>query len=361
MATRLDLSLEQSLARSAPAFLTNPTGALERSDAVQRRLGGLRGSARFAEGTGGGDASRLPRLGEAPALRGTERWWNTPGDRPLTLASLRGPVVLVDFWTYTCINCIRTQPFLKAMDARYRKAGLTIIGVHTPEFAFEHDAGNVAAAIRAAGLRYPIAQDNEYATWTAWGNQYWPAEYLVDSRGEVRHTVFGEGGYAESEAAIRSLLRAAGDERLPPPTSVHVPTPAAHLATPETYLGTERAQNWLRAPRAGTHAYAPPAGELPPSTFAYGGEWTVDGEGATPAGPEGTISATFQAAKAYLVLSSQGRRPRAVGVDVDGRRARAVTVTGQRLYTLVSRPRAGRHTLKLHVPRGVTGYAFTFG
>src|SRR4029079_12856228 len=130
---------------------------------------------------------RLPRIGRAPDFTGTQRWWNTPGDRPLTLRGLRGRVVLVDFWTYTCINCIRTQPFLRAMDARYRRSGLTIVGVHTPEFPFEHRAGNVAAAIRAAGLRYPIVQDNAYKTWTAWGNAYWPAEYLVDASGEVRH------------------------------------------------------------------------------------------------------------------------------------------------------------------------------
>ena len=368
MATRLDVSLEQSLATSAPAFLVNPTHSLESSHAVESRLAKLRGAPRFAATASAKAAThdtvaapRLPHIGRAPEFRGTEHWWNTPGDRPLTLRGLRGRVVLVDFWTYTCINCIRTQPFLKAMDARYRKAGLTIVGVHTPEFGFEHEASNVEAAVRDAGLKYPIAQDNAYGTWNAWGNQYWPAEYLVDAKGIVRHVQFGEGKYAEDEAAIRALLREAGARDLPAPTSVHVPIPSAKLATPETYLGTMRAQGWLQPPRDGTHAYATPSGVLQLSQFAYGGVWKVTGEDATPAERSGTISVTYQAAKVYLVLSSAGGTPRRVSVTRDGRPQAPVTVTRQRLYTLVSQPRAGRHTLRLRLPHGVTGYAFTFG
>ncbi len=361
MATRLDISLEESLAKSAPAFLVNPTRSLEGSNAVSSRLADLRGAPKFEAVKAKSPTAKLPHIGRAPEFRGNERWWNTPGDRPLTLRGLRGRVVLVDFWTYTCINCIRTQPFLKAMDARYRKAGLTIVGVHTPEFPFEHKASNVEAAVRAAGLRYPIAQDNAYGTWKAWGNQYWPAEYLIDAHGIVRHVQFGEGKYAEDEAAIRALLREAGARRLPPATSVHVPIPSAKLATPETYLGAERAQGWLQAPQPGVHAYATPSGTLKLSQFAYGGRWKVTNEDATPADASGTITTTYQAAKVYLVLSSAGGTPRRVRVTLDGRSRAPVTVTGQRLYTLVSLPRAGRHTLRLRLPHGVTGFAFTFG
>ena len=130
---------------------------------------------------------RLPVLGKAPEFVDTQQWFNTPGDRPLTLRGLRGRVVLVDFWTYSCINCLRTLPYLKAWDARYRKDGLTIVGVHTPEFPFEHEASNVAEAIERNGLHYPVVQDNDYATWNAYGNQYWPAEYFIDAKGDVRY------------------------------------------------------------------------------------------------------------------------------------------------------------------------------
>ena len=143
-------------------------------------------------------------LGEAPDFAGDGRWFNT---RPLTLEGLRGRVVLIDFWTYTCINCLRTLPHLRAWDARYRSRGLTIVGVHTPEFAFERTAGNVRDAIARSRLRYPVVQDNDYATWNAWGNQYWPAKYLIDAKGRVRYAHFGEGEYDETEAAIRTPAR----------------------------------------------------------------------------------------------------------------------------------------------------------
>ena len=206
-----------------------------------------------------------------------------------------------------------------------------------------------------------MAQDNAYDTWTAWGNQYWPAEYLIDAHGRVRHAHFGEGDYAPERARrARPAARGRGEE-LPPPTSVDVPKPSADLATPETYLGALRAQGWLRAPQLGTHSYAPPDGQLPLSKFAYGGTWHITGQSATPTSSGAGIDATFQAQKVYLVLSSAGGTPRHVGVMVDGERTHGVTVTGQRLYTLVSLPRPGRHTLHVDVPRGVSGYAFTFG
>ena len=143
-------------------------------------------------------------LGAAPEFVGTQQWFNTPGDKPLTLQALRGRVVLVDFWTYSCINCIRTLPYLKAWDAKYRKDGLMIVGVHTPEFPFEREASNVQTAIDENGIRYPVVQDNEQATWNAYANQYWPAEYFIDAQGRVRFVHFGEGEYGEKEKVIRS-------------------------------------------------------------------------------------------------------------------------------------------------------------
>ena len=373
-----DVSFDQFVAQHIPDV--NLTASLEKSHAVTSRLHDVTGRrprfAASASSTGptpaaGNAASRLPALGAAPSFTGTQRWFNTPGGRPLSLASLRGRVVLVDFWTYTCINCIRTLPYLEAWDSRYRSAGLTIVGVHTPEFSFEHDAGNVGHAIGQYGIRYPVVQDNDYATWNAYGNQYWPADYLIDATGQVRYAAFGEGGYGRTESAIRALLAEAGARRLGAaarPSGVIVPS---QQATPETYLGSARAQGWLPAePRPGTHTFAG-SPQLPLNAFAYRGGWRITSESAT-ALSGATIDADVQAKAVYLVLSSAGNRPRPVHVLLDGRPIGAsqagadvhgavVTVGNQRLYSLVSAPTDRRHLLTLRFSRGVSGYAFTFG
>ena len=203
----------------------------------------------------------------APDFTKTQMWFNTPGDRPLTLAGLRGHVVLIDFWTYTCINCLRTLPFLKGLYATYHPYGLDVVGVETPEFTFEQEAGNVAQAISSDGLRYPVVQDNQYGTWNAYQNQYWPAEYLIDSHGEVRHTQFGEGDYKQDEAAVRQLLYDAGAHNLPAPMTAHAIMPSAGLATPETYLNSQRSQGFAAAAVSGTHFYP---GVLVPALNEFG-------------------------------------------------------------------------------------------
>ena len=240
--------------RARPGFLVNPTGSLERSKPIEDRLAELRGKTRFdGHRHAPARSSKLKVLGEAPDFAGDGRWFNTRGDRPLTLAGLRGRVVLVDFWTYTCINCLRTLPHVRAWDARYRAAGLTIVGVHTPEFDFEHDSGNVRDAIARSRLRYPVVQDNDYATWNAWGNQYWPAKYLIDAKGRVRYAHFGEGDYDKTEAAIRTLLAEAGAAKLGGARRVGTED-AVEAQTPETYLGVQRAQR-LDAGAARGHAH----------------------------------------------------------------------------------------------------------
>src|SRR5664279_5199971 len=263
MATNLDVRFEEALASdtSLPAIFVDPTRSLENSGAVQNRLASLRPVSRFATRQRAAGATAvatatapgvaipgvrtpaLPRLGPAPDFTRTQRWFNTPGGRSLSLAGLRGKVVLVDFWTYTCINCIRTLPFLKGLYATYHRYGLEIVGVETPEFTFEQEAGNVAQAIASDGLRYPVVQDNAYGTWNAYQNQYWPAEYLIDAQGQVRHTQFGEGNYREDEAAVRQLLFQAGARHLPPPMTAHAIMPSSGLGTPETYLNAERGQS----------------------------------------------------------------------------------------------------------------------
>jgi cytochrome c biogenesis protein CcdA/thiol-disulfide isomerase/thioredoxin len=383
IATQLDVRFDQYVALHIPDV--NLTASLEKSHAVQSRLPELTGhKARYeastatpSEPAGVGqaallaDARSLKDDGPAPEFTETQRWFNTPQGRALTLASLRGRVVLVDFWTYTCINCIRTLPYLKAWDAAYRRAGLTIVGVHSPEFAFEHDAGNVANAIGQFGLRYPVVQDNRMGTWNAYGNQVWPADYLLDARGHVRYAAFGEGDYSQTETAIRALLAEAGARvgNMSHPMGAVVPS---EQATPETYLGLARAQGWINGPLPGLHDYGPPpSGELPLNDFAYSGSWKIAGQPATAVAGAG-VDVEFQAKNVYLVLSSAGERPRGVQVWLDGRpisssqagsdvHSGLVTVRRQRLYALVSLSGDERHHLRLRFSPGISGYAFTFG
>jgi cytochrome c biogenesis protein CcdA/thiol-disulfide isomerase/thioredoxin len=377
VATDLDVRFQTALADDFPEVVVNPTRALERSGAVEERLADLRGRPRFEETNGervvatGRRTAGLPVLGRAPDFTGNDRWFNTPANAPLDLDGLRGRVVLVDFWTYTCINCIRTLPYLRAWDGRYREHGLTIVGVHTPEFTFEREADNVRSAIAANRLRYPVAQDNEYATWSAWGNKYWPAKYLIDAHGRVRYAHFGEGAYEETEAAIRALLAEAGRDRLGPVAEARVDTADPELVTPETYLGFERAEGFVPGPlRPGYGRYEAPE-ELPPVHFALSGGWYVGQESAS-AVRDARIEARVTARKVFLVMSSKGGRPRDVEVLLDGRPVRAgeagedvrggrVTVREERLYRLVSLARVEDRRLTLRVPAGVTGYAFTFG
>jgi cytochrome c biogenesis protein CcdA/thiol-disulfide isomerase/thioredoxin len=370
VATDLDVRFQTALANDFPNFLTNPTRALERSDAVEDRLAELRGPARFAEREDGSRRAGLPVLGRAPEFTGNQRWFNTPAGAPLRVSELRGEVVLIDFWTYTCINCLRTLPYLRAWDDRYRRRGLTVVGVHTPEFPFERDAGNVEHAIAQNQLRYPVAQDNQYATWDAWGNQYWPAKYLIDARGRVRYAHFGEGDYDKTEAAIRALLAEAGASGLGATARAHVETASRELATPETYLNYERGRNFEPPLRPGVGSYEG-AEDLPPVHFSLSGTWDVSDESAT-AVRHAQIDARVTARKVFLVLGTSDGRPRQVQVLLDGRplpeseagedvTGGRLTVRGQRLYRLVSLPRVEDRRLTLRLPPGVSGYAFTFG
>ena len=382
--TNLDVRFDQQVAERIPDV--NLTASLEKSHAVESRLHEITGhEAKFKPSsstpTAPHSASQasllaiaagLKDVGTAPEFTDTEDWFNTPGNRPLSLASLRGRVVLVDFWTYTCINCIRTLPYLKAWDATYRGQGLAIVGVETPEFSFERDASNVSDAINQFGIRYPVVQDNEMGTWNAYGNEYWPADYLIDASGQVRYATFGEGDYDKTETAIRALLAEAGHNVATEhshPTDVIVPS---QEATPETYLGTARGQGWVTGPVAGVHDYgAGRPGPLQVNEFAFSGTWNTAAQPVTAVSSAG-IDVQFEAKHVYLVLSSAGNVPRTVQVLLDGRPISAadagsdvhdglVTVKGERLYTLVSLPHDEQRRLSLRFAPGVTGYAFTFG
>jgi thiol-disulfide isomerase/thioredoxin len=385
LAFSLDRDFEQAIATGLPDWLTNPTNGLERGDAVRERIADVRGGdehepiAVAGEPDGApaaGAGSRLPVLSRTtPDITAPGEFFNTDGE-PVSIHRLtaEGKTVLVDFWTYTCINCIRTIPHVESWYRRYERDGLVVIGVHTPEFPFERDAGNVADAIAGDGITYPVVQDNDYGTWNAFGNQYWPAKYLIDSSGRVRYAHFGEGDYEETESAIRSLLaesRPALGARAPDARG-QVATRSVEL-TPETYLGAARAAqgHWVN------RGLAPPGGEfgapprtLPPNGFAYSGRWRIGEEDAV-AGRGARIDAEVSARRVFLVLGSPGR-VRDLRVMLDGEPIAAadagadvhggiVSVGSQRLYSLVDLPEAGRHRLTLRAQPGIAGYAFTFG
>jgi cytochrome c biogenesis protein CcdA/thiol-disulfide isomerase/thioredoxin len=300
--------------------------------------------------------SELRDFGQAPEFQEIDRWFNS---KPLTLASLRGKVVLIDFWTYSCINCLRTLPYVKRWAATYRRAGLVVVGVHTPEFAFEHVPANVERAVRSLGVDYPVALDNGYETWSAWGNQYWPAKYLVDRQGHVRYAHFGEGEYQRSEDVIRRLL---AEKALPKPVSASIrdQTPTERL-TPETYLGSARIDRFVGSRLIpGREAdYSIPK-VVPQSSFGYGGRWTVEKERIV-AGRNARLRLSFHARKVFLVIGANDRTG-TVQVTVDGRSLQTVQVTEDRLYTLAELPgEAANHTLDLSFSPGTEAYAFTFG
>ena len=369
LAGGLDRDFQAAIADDLPATLVNPSERLEETGAVRRSLARVHGGGAERASRNPGDPL-LMDAGEAPEFTGIAAWLNTPAGGEPSLSALRGRVVLIDFWTYTCINCLRTLPQLRAWDERYRDAGLSIVGVHTPEFAFERRESNVRDAVAANGLRYPVALDNEYGTWNAWSNHYWPAKYLIDARGHVRYWHFGEGDYDETEAAIRALLADAG--RAPGAASSAPPAEraAAGVTTPETYLGTARAHGFDGALMLGTKDYGGPRAAPARDRFAYSGRWTIDEEHAV-AGAGARIDAHVGARRVFFVLGSPGRE-RSVRVLLDGRplpdalagpdvHDGIARVREQRLYRLVDFGRVEQRVVTLELDAGVAGYAFTFG
>jgi cytochrome c biogenesis protein CcdA/thiol-disulfide isomerase/thioredoxin len=372
MTADLDTRFQTAVASDLPDFLVNPTGGLERSRAVAPDLAAVRqGGKPIVDPSQLDQDVSLPSFGQAPDFTGTQEWFNTPGGEALSMSGLRGKVVLIDFWTYTCINCIRTLPYLEAWQQRYGSQVFTVVGVHSPEFPFEKDAGNVEAAIRQNHLTYPVVQDNDLATWDAWGNQFWPADYLVDAQGNVRDAHFGEGDYDQTEQGIRTLLREAGHSELGPGARATAEAPSAGTITPETYLGAARARGWVNGPiRPGDQSFGAAPGPLRSGQFAYSGNWGVTDEDAT-AGRGAEIDVQFNARRVFLVLGSPDEA-RSVQVLLDGRpipprlagadvRHGQATIAAQRLYRLVDLPGVAEHRLSLIFDPGISGYAFTFG
>ncbi|QQC66120.1 cytochrome c biogenesis protein DipZ [Paraburkholderia ginsengisoli] len=329
------------------------------------------------------DAAPLPVEGALPSLNGAVQWLNSP---PLTTEALRGKVVLVDFWTYSCINCLRSLPYVKAWAQKYKDQGLVVIGVHAPEFAFERNIDNVKKATHDLGVDYPVAIDNNYAIWRAFNNQYWPAHYFVDAQGQIRYHHFGEGDYAESEKVIQQLLAEAGHANATKVSlgiagmsaqGVQAAADNADLQSPETYVGYQRADNFASpggAAQDTLHTYAAPSR---PAVNEWGlaGAWTVGAESANLAAAHGRIVYRFHARDLHLVLGPGANgKPVRFRVSVDGAAPGAAhgadtaadgsgIVTEQRLYQLVRQTGDVKdHTFSIEfLDPGVQAYAFTFG
>lgn len=320
-------------------------------------------------------ASPLPVLGPMPAFSDIAGWINSP---PLTREDLRGKVVLVDFWTYSCINCIRTLPYVKRWYEKYKDQGLVVIGVHTPEFAFEKDPSNVETAVKKFGIPYPVAIDSRYGTWNAYSNQYWPAHYLIDAQGRIRDEHFGEGDYQKTEREIQSLLYEAGT--LKKPMSVGSPLASVNfmeIQSPETYLGFSRADRYASPERVdpGTRQRFSYPSSLSLNAWALSGTWRVEGEKVVLERPDGGIRFRFHAPKLNIVMKGTGAGvkgrvfldgkplpPAFFGADIasDG----TVAVRKPRLYNMVSLPGndTGDHTFEIRFSTpGASVYTFTFG
>jgi cytochrome c biogenesis protein CcdA/thiol-disulfide isomerase/thioredoxin len=359
LAVALVFNLPAMLQRAVPDYTTAMQKGIGAND-IRRKLNlGGTVNGQLADCTDGAD--RLQQCGPAPAVTGITQWLNTPGGAPIDLASLRGKVVLIDFWAYSCINCQRAIPHAVDWYDRYHDDGLVLIGVHTPEYAFERVAVNVASGAAALHITYPIALDNDYATWNSYQNLYWPAEYLIDANGTVRHTKFGEGDYDTGEKLIRQLLVDANPGvRLPAPTQSVDTTPRTRL-TPETYLGAGRAENYGGDGeyKPGTATFGYPA-NLADDRFALRGRWILDDQGATADGDDAAIRLNYTGKNVYAVVGGTGT----ITVTRGGKATTTAIGGAPTLHQIVgnnSGDTGHRDQLDMQVSKGLQVFSFTFG
>lgn len=379
-----DRKIQTIILRTFPNYGTGLT-AIENNSLVQKQLGTLQGQGESVKGKVSpypfGLNPSLPDLGAAPnpEFSGATKWLNS---EPLSLTgNLKGKVVLVDFWTYSCINCIRTFPYITSWHEKYKDKGLVIIGVHAPEFEFEKEENNVRQAMRDFKIDYPVVQDNEFAIWKSYHNQYWPAHYLIDAKGHIRATHFGEGAYAETEKQIQDLLKEAG-EKVDVPVTKDPSTPLIRIGSnvsPETYLGSERGNSYVdsqtpvpsRNPgKILTYNFH---GDLAADEVAIMGDWRVEGERIISESDGATLFMHTRAAKVYLVLGGKNSENKSITVKVDGKemsekyattdfKSGGIPIDMDRKYDILD-THAGveDHQLEIHVPTGISAYAFTFG
>ncbi len=363
LAIALAFNVTDVIQRGLPNYTSKVEKKLAESKTVQGEL------SPFDDGTNQdlakctpGD-SKLASCGAAPALTGTQQWFNTPGNQPLDLAGLKGKVVLLDFWAYSCINCQRDAPYIKSWYAAYADAGLEVIGVHSPEFAFEKSASNLQSAITKEGISYPVVQDNNLKTWTAYRNRYWPAKYLIDAQGTVRAINFGEGNYLQTEDLIRQLLiEKSPGITLPEPVtdlSQDRRKTAADQRTQEMYLSPGRTQTgYSGTSTVGTGSRDYVLTDNPPlNTYSYGGRWLGENKNMRAAG-DSQIRLHYQAANVYNVLAGEGT----VTVSQAGKPDTVINVSGTpNLYPLVEGDVTLDNTLTITYSKGIQVFTYTFG
>lgn len=360
LAVALVFNLPAALQRAIPDYTSTLQETVGGDEQIRERLnlGGIVNdqNRELANCTNG--APELESCGTAPDITGITEWLNTPNGAAVDLKSLRGKVVLVDFWAYSCINCQRAIPHIVDWYSAYKDAGFEVIGVHTPEYAFERVPANVASGAKDLGITYPVALDPSYSTWTNYRNRYWPAKYLIDANGTVRHIKFGEGDYAQTESLIRQLLSDANPGiTLPNPTEAVDTTPPPDL-TPETYLGVGKVVNYGGDGRydEGSTRFNYPA-LLPDDTFAYKGDWTLDYQGATADTPGASIELNYRARNVYLVVGGTGT----VTVTRDGE-SKEIPVSGPpTLRQIVNDDEVRRGLVEVQLSEGLQAFSFTYG
>jgi cytochrome c biogenesis protein CcdA/thiol-disulfide isomerase/thioredoxin len=356
LAVALTFNLSDVIQRDIPNYFEALGNHLEKGAAAAPKGAGASVGLQACQTAALYGGSGLENCGAAPAFSGIQQWLNTPGGKPVTLASLKGKVVLVDFWAYSCINCQRELPHVEAWAKAYASDGLEVVGVHTPEYAFEHVPSNVAAGVRRLGLTFPVALDNSYDTWDAYDNQSWPAAYLIDASGRIRHISIGEGDYGTEEQYIRQLLTAAHPgTTLPRATEVPDTTPDDANQTPETYLGSERVQGYVGHIAYKTGQFTQTVA-LPANSFTLAGGWTIGQESIT-AGKGAAISLAFHASDVYLDVGGAGTL-----TVSSGGTSKVIHVSGAPdIYTVATENPAADGTVTIKLSPGLAAYSFTFG
>jgi cytochrome c biogenesis protein CcdA/thiol-disulfide isomerase/thioredoxin len=359
-AVALVFNVPAKLQRAIPDYTSPLQDRVVASDEIQEKLnlGGLVNDQNRELSNCSDGATKLESCGTAPDIKGIAGWLNTPGGAPVDLKSLRGKVVLVDFWAYSCINCQRAIPHVVDWYDKYKGLGLEVIGVHSPEYAFEKNPGNVASGADDLGITYPVALDNNLSTWTNYRNRYWPAEYLIDPNGTVRHIKFGEGDYDVTENLIRELLVDADpDVALPPPSDSADETPMPGQ-TPETYLGVGKMVNYggTNVYDEGTEDFDYPA-RLADDSFAYRGRWTLDYQGATAESDDSAIALNYNAKNVYLVVGGEG----AVNVTRNDKTTTLPISGPPTSHKVVAGDEVGRGQLEVRLSKGLQAFSFTYG
>ena len=360
LAVALVFNLPAALQRAIPDYTTALERNLGGGDQVRRQLnlGKAVNEQNVALSQCTDGATELESCDTAPEIKGITQWLNTPGGAPVNLKQLHGRVVLIDFWAYSCINCQRSIAHVVGWYNAYHDKGFDVIGVHTPEFAFERDRGNVATAAAELGITYPIAMDNDYTTWTNYRNQYWPAHYLIDANGAVRHIKFGEGDYGVTEHLIRQLLSQTNkDVSLPPAVDAANTTPTSRL-TPETYLGSGKATNYRGngTYHQGTDTFDYPT-RLPDDAFALRGRWTLDNQAATANDAADAIELNYHAHNVYLVVGGTGT----VTVTEYGETVRIPVSGPPNMHQVVSNNTSRSGHVEVQLSPGLQAYSFTYG